>query len=112
MLKQLLYLFLLGLIGNSQAQLTNAGHVIVNDVLKPLSNTEVSKRNSSNPTQCDGDTSMFPSYGSTAYNTVTVRKGSALGQFYDAPQDMTISGFRFFALASVFIVFSVSLTSV
>ena len=99
MLKQLLYLFLLGLIGNSQAQLTNAGHVIVNDVLKPLSNTEVSKRNSSNPTQCDGDTSMFPSYGSTAYNTVTVRKGSALGQFYDAPQDMTISGFRFFALA-------------
>ncbi len=99
MVKRLLFGALLSILGNSNAQFSDAGHRIVNDIIQPLEPFAVSKRNSANPTQCGGDTSMFPSYGSTAYNTVTVRRGSALGQFFDAPQDMTISGFRFFALA-------------
>ena len=99
MVKRLLFWALLGVLGNSHAQFSDAGHRIVNDIIQPLEPFAVSKRNSTNPTQCGGDTSMFPSYGSTAYSTVTVRRGSALGQFFDAPQDMTISGFRFFALA-------------
>ena len=99
MVKRLLFWALLGVLGNAHAQFSDAGHRIVNDIIQPIEPFAVSKRNSTNPTQCGGDTSMFPSYGSTAYSTVTVRRGSALGQFFDAPQDMTISGFRFFALA-------------
>ena len=99
MVKRLLFLALLAFSGNVQSQFVAAGHSIINDVVQPLEPFAVSKRNSTNPTPCGGDTSTFPSYGSTAYSTVTVRRGSALGQFFDAPQNMTISGFRFFALA-------------
>src|SRR6056300_174146 len=59
--------------------------------------SSINKRSASNPTQCASDTVTFPSYGSTAYNLINASSTLAFGQFYDAPQDITVSGFRFFA---------------
>ena len=78
------------------AQLTSTSHSLVNDIPGLGSKPVIKSRSAAKPTKCGGDTSMFPSYGSTAYNSVTVKKGSSLGQFFDAPQVMTVSGFRFF----------------
>lgn len=84
---------------SGMSQFFNAGHSLINDVNKEHKIGSIGTRSAQNPTVCGGDTSTFPSYGSTAYNTVTVRRGSSLGQFFGTPQPMTISGFRFFALA-------------
>lgn len=56
-------------------------------------------RSAAKPTACGSDTSYFPSYGSTAYNSVTIKSGSSLGQFFGASQNITVSGFRLYAYA-------------
>lgn len=61
---------------------------------------QVGSRSATNPKACTGDTSYFPSYGTTGYRFVTVRNGSSLGQFFGANQDITVSGFRFHAMAN------------
>lgn len=105
--RKILPLFLLVFSIAVNAQLVDAKRTIVNDLPSMNSksaewnanNANPQRRSSTKPTQCGGDTSMFPSYGSTAYNSVTIRKGSALGQFFDAPQAMTVSGFRFYGFS-------------
>jgi hypothetical protein len=99
MSKRLLFVGVLSVSNFLAAQFSDAGYHVINDVNKPRKPTEITNRSTAKPTPCTGDTSTFPMYGSTAYNTVTIRRGSALGQFYDAPVDMTISGFRFFGFA-------------
>lgn len=83
----------------ANAQLQTVQRQVVNNTSqhKPF---EVSSRSATNPKSCTGDTSFFPSYGTTGYRFVTVRSGSSLGQFFGAPQDITVSGFRFFAMAN------------
>jgi hypothetical protein len=39
--------------------------------------------------------------GSSGYNSVTVRKGFSLGQFYGAPGEVQVSGFRFYGFAII-----------
>lgn len=56
-------------------------------------------RSAQNPTACTGDTSYFPNYGTTAYRSVSVRKGSSLGQYFGTNQSLSVSGFRFYAYA-------------
>lgn len=82
-----------------KAQFVDAGRTLVDDVHAGTQKGKIQSRSATNPTQCDGDTSMFPSYGSTAYNSITIKKGSSLGQFFDAPQTMTVSGFRFYGFS-------------
>lgn len=81
------------------AQFVDAGRTLVDDVHIATQKGKIQSRSATNPTRCDGDTSMFPSYGSTAYNSITIKKGSSLGQFFDAPQTMTVSGFRFYGFS-------------
>lgn len=59
--------------------------------------SNINKRSASNPTQCAPDTVTFPSYSATGYSLINANNTLSFGQFYDAPQDITISGFRFFA---------------
>ncbi len=59
--------------------------------------SNINKRSASNPTQCASDTVTFPSYSSSAYNLINASSTLSFGQFYGAPQDITISGFRFYA---------------
>lgn len=98
-LRQLLLILLCVFIAPMKAQFVDAGRTIVDDVHTATKAGKLQNRSAAKPTQCDGDTSMFPSYGSTAYNSVTIRKGSSLGQFFDAPQTMTVSGFRFYGFS-------------
>ena len=71
------------------------GTVKMNRVTGPPSNFD--KRSATNPTQCGSDTSYFVNIASTAYSSLLVSNTLAFGQFYDAPQEITISGFRFYA---------------
>jgi hypothetical protein len=52
-------------------------------------------RSVSKPTTCGSDTSYFTRNGTTAYNGVTIRSGSSLGQYFGTNQEITVSGFRF-----------------
>lgn len=61
---------------------------------------EAARRSATKPTACKTDTSYFVQYGNKGYRFVTLRSGSSLGQFYGAPQELTISGFRLFAVAN------------
>ena len=98
-MKRLILLISLVITTSAFAQLVSTPHSIVNDIPAVGAKPVVKGRSAAKPTKCDGDTSMFPSYGSTAYNSITIKKGSALGQFFDAPQVMTVSGFRFFGFS-------------
>jgi len=100
-MKRLLIWFIIGFLCLPlKAQLESPNIPIINDIPELINpQSSVNKRSASKPTACTGDTSTFPSYGSTAYNTVSVRKGAALGQFFGAPQKITVSGFRFFAFS-------------
>ena len=62
--------------------------------------SNLQRRSVSKPTACKSDTSYFAQQGTTGWRFVTLRSGSSLGQFYGAPQSLTVSGFRFFALAN------------
>jgi len=53
----------------TQAQFVDAGKTIIDDVHSANAKSKLQHRSVTKPTQCDGDTSMFPSYGSTAYNS-------------------------------------------
>lgn len=56
-------------------------------------------RSVQNPTTCGKDTSYFANYTTTAYRGVSIRSGNSLGQYFGANQNVTISGFRFYAYA-------------
>lgn len=98
-LRKLLLIIFCVLFAPIKAQFVDAGRTLVDDVHAGTQKGKIQSRSATNPTQCDGDTSMFPSYGSTAYNSITIKKGSSLGQFFDAPQTMTVSGFRFYGFS-------------
>lgn len=83
-----------------KAQFVDAGIKITGQIAVP-STSKVTNRSAANPKNCDWDTLTFPSMGSSAYNSVTVRKGFSLGQFYGAPGDVQVSGFRFYGFAII-----------
>lgn len=83
---------------SAMAQLQTTGHTITN-LPQLMGPKPIMNRSIANPTQCDVDTANFPAYGSTAYNTVTIGRGQSLGQFFNAPQDIKIYGFRFYGFA-------------
>ena len=61
---------------------------------------DMSRRSVAKPTQCNVDTSQFVAYGNKGLRFVTLRSGSSLGQFFGAPQTLTIHGFRVHAIAN------------
>jgi hypothetical protein len=94
----LLFVCLLGLDLQAQFQSPGGPKILSNLVEnKPF---EILRRSASKPTACKTDTSYFVQYGNKGYRFVTLRSGSSLGQFYGAPQELTISGFRLFAVAN------------
>jgi hypothetical protein len=94
----LLFVCLLGL--NLQAQFQSPGGPKILSNLVENKPFEMVRRSASKPTACKEDTSYFVQYGNKGYRFVTLRSGSSLGQFYGAPQELTISGFRLFAVAN------------
>ena len=58
---------------------------------------KLNKRSASNPTTCGQDTVAFTDLASTGYGQISVGNGQATGQFFGVNQEITISGFRFYA---------------
>ncbi|MBM3399162.1 MAG: T9SS type A sorting domain-containing protein [Bacteroidetes bacterium] len=82
---------------NAQFQEVKTSKVLFKKIeYKP---SDMDRRGVSNPTACKTDTSYFVQY-CKGLRFVTIRSGSSLGQFYGAPQDLTISGFRLYAFAN------------
>jgi hypothetical protein len=81
---------------NLFGQLVQINQPIINDL--PVKNTygKITSRSATNPKSCKGDTSYFPNFGSTQYQTLSIGTGQSLGQFYGAPTEITVSGFRFY----------------
>jgi len=80
-----------------QAQFSSPGLPIQSPVHKL--NQEMKLRSAAKPTACKTDTVEYTLYKATALNSISVRKGSSLGQFFGAPQTLTVHGFRFFGWA-------------
>ena len=96
--KTLLLTAIMSIISSAFGQLQTTNHNIIGSVKAPSYNT-LTRRSGQSPTTCLTDTVSFPRQGSTAFNTVTISNGRSLGQFFSAPQQLTVSGFTFFAFA-------------
>lgn len=98
MLKKLLYLTLTSFLFNSAyAQLNSTGHVIKDDIGKSyILDKSSGKRSLQNPTSCQSDTVEYPRYKSTSLVTISVSRGRSLGQLYNCPKPLVLTGFTFY----------------
>ncbi len=94
---QLAACFLLAITTKVQAQFSSPGLPIQAPV--HALNEQKALRSAAKPTACKTDTVQYTLYKATALNSISVRKGSSLGQFFSAPQTLTVRGFRFFGWA-------------
>ena len=60
----------------------------------------LNKKSTTKPTTCTGDTLQYGRYKASTLQGLNVSKGYAIGQYYDAPGNVTVSGFDFYAWQS------------
>jgi hypothetical protein len=87
----------------AQAQLQEVKVKLINDFIKqPPDNYKLNKSGPSNPVSCGVDTLPYGLYKASPVPlpAVNVFKGYSLGQYFDAPGEVTISGFDFYAWQS------------
>lgn len=101
--KNLLSICIALLIGaNLFGQLKSDNKIIALNVPSKSAVKKITSRSASNPKSCDVDTSYFPNQstsitgGAYQYQSITISKGRGVGQFYGAPTQITVSGFRFY----------------
>ena len=98
MKKRILTLWILGMLFQAGfSQLTKGPGIITGKIKMNKPSQSVASRSATNPTQCGSDTSLFPDLSSTGYSSLLIGNGQFFGQFYAAPQDITVSGFRFYS---------------
>ena len=98
MKKQLLFTLFLGFISYSFGQIQQApGNVSGSPLNIQIASKNIQKRGATNPSSCQTDTASFTDLSSTAYPLIAVGNGQLVGQFFAAPQEITVNGFRFFA---------------
>ena len=97
-MKTPLLLLSLLLPGLAIAQFTTTGAVLHDNVERKALRLH-NLRSATNPKQCGTDTVEYVLYKTTQFNSISIRRGSALGQYYPAPQTMTVKGFQFYAWA-------------
>lgn len=93
----LLSVFLFFFSGLTFGQLNQIHVKLTDDMPKPGS-VKLYK-SATAPKACKNDTIGYARIKTTAYNSISVRKNYSLGQFYPAPQDITVYGFSFFGWA-------------
>ena len=76
-------------------QLTAVNHKIIGPTMKGTK-MKVQTRSVTSPSQCDEDTSYFPNLSTYQYRSLLVGSGQSYGQFFGAPTEITVSGFRFY----------------
>lgn len=101
--KNLLSICIALLIGaNLYGQLKSDNRIITLNVPSKSAVKKITSRSASNPKSCDVDTSYFPnqstsvSGGAYQYKSITISQGRGVGQFYGAPTEITVSGFKFY----------------
>lgn len=62
---------------------------------------QLNKKSPSAPRPCDEDTLDYARYKASGLIGIAVSKGYSLGQYFDAPDTVTVSGFEFYAWASL-----------
>jgi hypothetical protein len=85
------------------AQITSLPLKIIDDMPRHTSfilDNNQTKRSNVNPKTCVVDTVEFPRQRGSAYFTVNVSGGRSLGQLYDCPSPITLSGFTFYAFVA------------
>lgn len=98
MKKHLLITFFLGIISCSFGQIQHTpGNVSGSPVNVQVASKNIQKRGAANPSSCQTDTASFTDLSSTGYPLIALGNGQLVGQFFAAPQEITINGFRFFA---------------
>ena len=98
MKKYLLFTLFLGIIYSTFGQIISApGQVIGSPLNIQIASKSIQKRSASNPSTCATDTSTFTDLSSTGYPLISIGNGQQVGQFFAAPQELTVKGFRFFA---------------
>lgn len=82
---------------SAQAQLQPINEKII-DNLPQFSSNPIYR--SSTPVVCGQDTSEYPRLKATAFTGISFRNKNSVGQFFGAPQDITVHGFTFYAWMS------------
>jgi len=90
-------ILLFGLSSKLQAQLQTFDCTIIDTKAKFIPNGNDVRRSADNPTSCTADTLDFARFRASSLQTVTMYDGRGLGQFYGAPQRITLHGATFFA---------------
>ena len=105
--KNLLSICIALLIGaNLFGQLKSDNRIITLNVPSKSAVKKITGRSASNPKKCGVDTSYFPnqstsiSGGSYQYKSIAISNMNGVGQFYGAPAQITVSGFRFYGYFS------------
>ena len=79
------------------SQLHSPNAVIIDNLAKYTHNINSgSNKSAANPKDCDNDTIEYARLKGSAYQVVSISQGYALGQYYDAPDSIKISGATFY----------------
>ena len=97
LIKLLLAAFILLLFAvPSQAQFKKVPGIITDDL--PTYPINTNRRSFKNPKNCTQDTVEYPRYKATAFNSIAVRTGGSLGQFYTSPKKgITLTGLTLYS---------------
>ena len=91
---QLLFALMLCASANAQS-VQNLNVPIHNDMVRGYANLTAAKT-----TTCAQDTALYPTYKATGYSSININNAtsaSSAGQYYNAPQPITVSGMEFYA---------------
>jgi len=95
------FLFLLIISFYSFGQFQKVSVKIIDDLPKHQPTDHLlNKKSTTKPTTCTGDTLQYGRYKASTLQGLNVSKGYAIGQYYDAPGNVTVSGFDFYAWQS------------
>ena len=97
----------------TQAQLVDLGIAIPHAGINTSTSKNQLSKNASNPKQCGSDTlryAYYKGFSGPNYPSLGVSNGFAVGQYFDAPVDVEISGVTFYAFGAFNTDDSVALT--
>ncbi len=98
MKKHLLLFSVLGFVLNAFGQIkSRPGSIQGSPSNLQFPSKNVQKRSASNPSTCGTDTTEFTNLSSSGYQLIALGNGQQVGQFFGAPQEITVKGFRFYA---------------
>ncbi len=98
MIKWFTTCFLICITFLSFAQLQGVSKTLINDLpIYTASNPDLKMKSAQAPKSCDEDTLEYGRYKGTAFTGIGVFSGYALGQYFDAPDTVEVTGTTFYA---------------